>query len=1505
MQLTSLLSNALNRQNNRGRYFHFWTVCLVACWCSTIYAKNSALIQPQLVQLSNQHGLSQNSINSFYQDPDGYIWISTLGGINRYDGSKILTIEDPDQLFTHKPFNSVSSDSWGNYWLNGRDGLVQVTESGKNIELVQFPAKPIYWTQANMLVGSERINQKQLMVFTWNGIYLYAPAEKDILQPQSMQLFHSKSLNLLSFLKADKGFWIGTSNGLYFYASDNMTLEQIDINNAPEQFKILNIQKLNETQLLLTSNHGIYKLDYRSNQGSQLNLINESVTTDVPIVAATRANQAYYAAGDRVFRYDALSHESTFLFALQDNLSDFSEFIISSLFIDANRLLWIGTQSQGAYIWDTKIPTFETWRVNSQDPSRRLDDDEVWSIKINKQKDYLVTTGKGLNLIDSSSGKVSHLLNMRNIALDNSKADVFDVLEIGTTLWLATQYGLIEHDLKHSKTTQHLPAGSDNTKPFVIYSLTSIDNRAIWLATDDGMMIFNTSLNEFNYNHNIMTRFNASETRHVSYQNELLWIGSQAKLLAYDFNTQNSKPIFEIKKDLSDQYYFITDILIEGNTAWLAFAGDGIYGLDFAGNTVVEVARYHTSTGLPDNQIFALEKVGNILWATTSQGLLRINTQTNQHTLFDHKYGLVGNEFNEGSSAILNSGDLLLGSTRGLTKITPDKLLKSSPLAAPKVAEGKVVSSDTSLHLWPVRTTINLNQEDSLLELEITNLDYMNSYSKFFEYWFESSDISSRKFSAISRLTLTDLPVGEHILNLRSRTLNLSETSATTKIKINVTQSGTITSIGQYLSILLTLGLLLFAIRSWLKKYQLNQQKAQNIRENEQRLELALLDESRGVWDCNIVEDKQLHSLFKVYQYQHQPLEMTLEQYAATIHPDDKLNFKRVWRKFIGGELEELDISYRCYFLKKWFWCRFQGSVNRYFKNGSPKRATGIWRSVDQEKEMENQLNLYSTAFESTQDIILILDSRYRIVLVNNAYEYTTGFPSQALLGKSMIDVAMSRATNQETKVIQKHLESNRRWHGQSSIARKNAASIPIEVKINLIEKDNEKIGYVVVMSEISQTKESETRSIRNNFYDRSTGLPSKTLAFDRLRQQIVRCRETARSLSLIFLGIDHLSELKSTLTQGTIDALFSQLTARLLPYIQKNDLLARYEPDIFLIVVQHSSQESNILHTVNQLLRELSKPIELNEQQLNISACAGISSYPDDGENWSELITKGETALAQTKQQGSNLFKYYHEDSNKKALERVALENKLSRALEEREMYLVFQPVVDFASNQIVEFDVSWRWRTDDGRTIYPSQFLPLVSELGMVKEFSNWLISNAFATLQRWSEEGLVISININLSVEYIATESALEFLRSKVADYKINPKLVFISIVEDDPDFSVTILEPCFNQIYAMGFNILMDDFGNQRASLKDLTSLKFHAVKLAKNITRNIGKSKTHDSVLDNLLNLMQSLNLGTVAKGIENKQQLDYLAAHGCQSGQGYFISDPLNESQARQSLLAR
>ncbi|MDQ7050777.1 MAG: PAS domain S-box protein [Enterobacterales bacterium] len=158
-------------------------------------------------------------------------------------------------------------------------------------------------------------------------------------------------------------------------------------------------------------------------------------------------------------------------------------------------------------------------------------------------------------------------------------------------------------------------------------------------------------------------------------------------------------------------------------------------------------------------------------------------------------------------------------------------------------------------------------------------------------------------------------------------------------------------------------------------------------------------------------------------------------------------------------------------FYQNWVWNQVYGKASAYDNQNRPIRATGIWTDINLEKRIEDKLNLYSHAFQSTQDIVIILDNKLNILAVNQAYKDATGFPCRHLVGKNMLEIVSTRFTQEETQKIKQFVELNKRWNGESSVPRRYSSSFPVDVRVNIITKDSVNTGYVVVMSDISQLK--------------------------------------------------------------------------------------------------------------------------------------------------------------------------------------------------------------------------------------------------------------------------------------------------------------------------------------------------------------------------------------------------------------------------------------------------
>ncbi len=1488
-------------------------ICLLSILIIVVnpgWAFDNTIKHVSLRHIDVKQGLSHNTVNDFYEDNQGLVWIATQAGLNRFDGESMISLQGPNNQLDSTPVNSLIQDSKNNLWISTDRGLIFISQDQNINHHSHLPSLQKYQVNANMLVGSEEIDPDNMWIFSWNGIYRYKLKGRDIVQPDAMSIFHSQQTNLLSFEKDGEHYWLGSTQGLYLFDTNDLSLVKIPLitakseNQLSSDLTVNTINKLTDNQLVISSNRGLFLLDTSSWDSTNPGSIQAQQITDGYISnISVDNNLVYFSNLDELKTFDPVTRQVTTLFSLSKVLPQHSEYKIKTIFVDSQHFLWIGTHSQGIFIWDTQNFSFESWSSENEKPNLRLNHDTVWSIDQDNQGNFWIGTEAGLNYYNPKQQRIDSVIHARTPGTSKENLKIYDLIETPEDLWLSSGDGLLKYNKQNKAIISFSPQFEKLKRPFLIFTMLSAQPGTIWLATNIGILKFDINQQVFSYDKHIMSRSNAKTTRLLKYENELLWIGLHDKLITYSIEKKQIHTVLTSEKNTKGSYALLMDIKIHNDQLWISYKKNGIYILDLKNNNKV-IYHLHSSNGFPDNTAYSLQSSNGYIFASSTQGLIRIDPENFDYVIFDHLNGLVSNEFNEGAALQTKEGNFFYGGPKGLTKIIPEELKKLSQKRSTVITSVEIFADKSDKkRSFGKNNHVSVENSQDRINISFSTLDFIRPDDWQYEYWLEGTKETQPRITKHPEILLSDLPAGETIFNIRSILIESGSLSEKVQLKITVTDTPLFTipkSIENYIIVMLIIGWFIYRRQVTKKKSQVLHQQ---LEENEQRMELALFDTKRGIWDCLIEQDNIENSSFIVYQNKREPIHLPLKKYFSMVHPEDLEQARQAWLNFLCGKQPSFFETYRSRFYQHWIWNRIYGKVNEYYSSGHPKRATGIWTDINSEKKIEDKLNLYSHAFQSTQDIVFILDNDLIVTVVNQAYENATGFSGDALIGKSMVDIAFSRFTGNETEMIKKQVQQNKRWHGESSVPRLHAPSFAVNIRINVITKDNRDSGYVVVMSDISQLKQLDKPAFETSFYDQATGLPNKVIAFDRLRQLLKQCKTNQQELSIIFLSIDHFTKLKTTFNGDTLDALVARVSSRLLPYIKKDDVLARYEQDTFIIILRHASGDSDIQHTINQLLKEIAKTFIINDHSINISACAGISSYPDDGGNWSELITMSETALAQTKQQGENLFKYYHEDSNQKALERVGIENRLRQSIQSRELFLVYQPLLNLNTMKTVELDVNLRWKMEENRIIYPSQFFPIAEEIGMLDSISDWLVDRLFNSLNRWNQEGIKILINLNLPVTYLLNKKALQFIKHKLTSYDIVPTDVFIAIHENNTKKNIPELVEVANELKLFDVQLVLDGFGKSSASLQNLQKFHFHSVKLDRSLIRNVNKNKFNDRVLQGIISLINDLRLNSVAKGIETQEQLEFLLKYQCQYGQGYLFSDPLIESQMRQYLL--
>jgi diguanylate cyclase (GGDEF)-like protein/PAS domain S-box-containing protein len=1483
-----------------------------------------------LYSFASVTALDSININQIHQDSSGFIWLATEQGVFRYDGQNLDPIypipskmnasteekiqsNNNTSAFTERhSIHSVSFDSDRTLWLSTHQGLIhwpmEQSSSFENAELLQFPALPSRAENANWLLGSQSKSATSRWVITNNGVYIYDQQGKDIQFAKDMAMFNNGPISLLSYYIDGSDLWLGSDKGLYRYDLTQQKLTKLQLTGVSSDLTISHIMMAKTGQLLFAGKEGLF---IATVNGTKLSKVKQVETTTVTslVVGTTKA---YYSSNQSIQVFDLIKETQKPLIDLtQFNGSPANRAIeVSSLFLDEQSNLWIASVRNGTFLWDSKQETSKVIDIDIVNDSLAHSSIKINQLVQNGQKFWLATD-IGLVLFEQSVFKLIVPSSTSPYISPGSSNQTFAVdglINTDESLWLASHKGLLRYKIGSKTIQRFVPSHLELNSPFIVHDFVLSDARTIWLATNIGLLTFDIELSSFSYDKNLMSQISSKPVEFLSLTQNHLIVEFDNQLISYNLESKRKKVIQKSQTLIDGSQLKLSVVLQVEDYLWVGYENNGLYLLKNNENSFDLIKHFHTSNGFPTNQIFAMEHKDQEIWAGTANGLILINTVDQSYVQIKQPKRLSHFKFSAGSSIKTTDNELLFAGYSEILHVTPEALKQRIGRPLSTISKVTLSSRKQSDELerddifWPLTRTIQLKQPTDFVTVYLTSLNYSLKNPVLVEYW--TNHKPEKIESESEHFTLNDFNQDTTIY-VRSKESHQTDFSAIQNIKVVVPESDyQLFSPSNIPYLIIIVGLVVI----WLKKSP--NHKKSNAHSNYDhekliRLELALLSGSSGTWDCSITPENLMESSLLFYSKDQPVKKMTITKYLSNIHPDDVVEIEKNWRDLLTGEVSHLDSSYRVVEASEWKWNEIHGQTNTFNDSKQPIRASGVWSLSNQERHLEQQLNVFASALQSTQDIVIFLNKDLNVIQVNNAYERLTGFTRETLIGKNMVDIAFSRFTEQETEKIHQIVVNEKQWQGESSVPRKNAASFPVDIRIDIITKEHREIGYVVVMSDISHLKSNQKPNVKTSFYDSITGLPNKTLGFDRLRILLKRAKQDLQPLSIIFLSIDQYAELAETLKKDSLSSLMNQLCMRLLPYVQQDDVLAKYEPDTFLLILKLTDGGKAVLPLVNQLLREVAKSTTVEDSKLNISACAGISSYPNDGENWSELVTKAETALIHSKKQGKNLFRYYDEVSNKKALERKKTENKLARALSEGELFLVFQPVISLSSSKTVELDINLRWKPQNERIIYPSQFLAIAEEIGRLKQICEWLIEQSFSTLNRWNQEGLAVSINLNIPVCYLQEDDAIPFIQSKMALYKINPKFLFIAITENDISEKTKQLKTVSERLYSLGIGLVLDDFGKDNASLGNLRELKLHSIKIDRALVRNIGRRPFTDQLLASFITMSNDLAIGTIAKGIETEQQLDFLTEKHCQYGQGFYISDPLNESQIRQLLLER
>ena len=411
--------------------------------------------------------------------------------------------------------------------------------------------------------------------------------------------------------------------------------------------------------------------------------------------------------------------------------------------------------------------------------------------------------------------------------------------------------------------------------------------------------------------------------------------------------------------------------------------------------------------------------------------------------------------------------------------------------------------------------------------------------------------------------------------------------------------------------------------------------------------------------------------------------------------------------------------------------------------------------------------------------------------------------------------------------------------------------------------------------------------------YDAVTGLPNRRLFNDRLALAIARHKRLGTMTALLLLDLDRFKQINESLGHSGGDRVLQAVTARLKERLREVDTVARLGGDEFAIVLEGVTEKAQAYSIAEKIVENMGEPLVLDGEEIYVTASIGVAVFPADADSVEELIENAETAMYQAKQDGRNAMFPYAPDPNPRRGGGLGMESRLRRAIERGELLLNYQPKVCLGSGDVIGAEALVRWRNPDLGLVSPANFIPLAEETGLIVPLGEWVLRTACVQASAWRRDGHQITIAVNLSARQFRQKNLIGTIEGTLADTGLAPAFLELEITESmimhRPELAIATLQ----RMHDLGLKLSVDDFGTGYSSLSYLKRFPVHKLKIDQSFVRELHQNADDAAIVRAVIALAQSLNLRTIAEGVETREQLEFLARLNCNEYQGYYFSKPV------------
>ena len=408
--------------------------------------------------------------------------------------------------------------------------------------------------------------------------------------------------------------------------------------------------------------------------------------------------------------------------------------------------------------------------------------------------------------------------------------------------------------------------------------------------------------------------------------------------------------------------------------------------------------------------------------------------------------------------------------------------------------------------------------------------------------------------------------------------------------------------------------------------------------------------------------------------------------------------------------------------------------------------------------------------------------------------------------------------------------------------------------------------------------------------HDHLTGLPNRFMLNQRIEYELLTTETQHNSFSLFLMDLDYFKDINDTLGHAAGDKLLIEVSKLIKELIRKTDTLARLGGDEFAILLPNSNRKTSA-RLADSIIKQLNHSIKILDQQVNIGISIGIVNYPDDGNDIETLFQYADMAMYTAKHKRTG-YTFYETSQNIYSKTRLNIINDVSRALDQDQFQIYFQPKINSKSGQICGAESLLRWNHEAYGFIAPERIIEAAERAGFIHKLSLNILNKAISECSKWHRAGFPIPVSVNLSARDLSNTELTKQIKQLMDQYELEYKFLTLEITESVVMENMANSLEILNKLHDLGISISIDDFGTGFSSLSYLKRLPVNELKIDKSFIIEINKDLNDKEIVSSTINLGHSLGLRVVAEGIENQKVMDLLKDMGCDQMQGYFIGKP-------------